>query len=161
MLLIRTVREMFRLSKICGVLAVVMAVFYLLQFLFRIELTPLGYFSLYSDPTPALPFYSQALPSDEQGKPINIYRNNGSSFLMYEILPTRYEILSGSEACNQMGYKLRQFGIELKDTADCVRLRQFDAWFSTYAHRTGLGRIHSVKKYGFLDGKLIHVEDIP
>lgn len=161
MLLFRTVREMFRLSPLYGALAISVSLLYLMQFILRIEITPLGYFSLYSDPTPAMPYYTQALPADEKGNPVNIYKGKGSSFLMYEILPTRFKILSESENCNQMGYKLRHFGIQLSDTEDCKSLRNFDIWFAKYAERSGLGEIYPVKEYGFLGGNLKYAGEFP
>lgn len=141
-----------------GIFRFVCLVFLLygLQLILKIEVTPLGYFSLYSNVTPAQPAYYQILP-EVNGKPLNIYRAKGSGFLMMEILPTRYKILSESDHCNQMNFRLRRIGLGDNNNTDCNELKKFDAWFRIYAGRQGfeLEEEYGLFEYGFLNGKMI------
>lgn len=141
------------------VFVVIFFLLYGLQLVFRTEITPLGYFSLYSNSTSSSESYKQILPTDiASNSPINIYKYKGSVFLPLEILPTRYEILRKSENCNQMNYKLKRFGFTDRNTNDCEELKRFKSWFKIYAARQGLildDKNWSLDEYGFLDGKLI------
>lgn len=141
------------------VFVIIFFLLYGLQLVFRTEITPLGYFSLYSDATSTSKSYKQILPTDlARNSPINIYKFKGTAFLPLEILPTRYEILRKSENCNQMNFKLQRFGFTDRNTTDCEELKRFKQWFKLYAERQGLilkDENWSLDEYGFLDGKLI------
>lgn len=135
---------------------------YALQILLRIEITPLGYFSLYSDPMKEQPTYHQILPFDSaREKPINIYNVPGTGFLMLEILPTRYEILAGSDHCNQMNHKLRRIGLGDNNCCDCDKLKAFEHWFGVYMKRQDLDvKAFKLKLCGFKDGRLKELKDV-
>lgn len=136
-------------------------ILYGFQLILKIEVTPLGYFSLYSNVTPTQPAYNQILPA-VNGKPLNIYTANGSGFLMMEILPTRYKILSESDHCNQMNFRLRRIGLGDNNDRDCHELKKFNKWFRVYAGRLGfeLGDDYDLYEYGFLNGKMIRRDTV-
>jgi hypothetical protein len=129
---------------------------YLLQFVVRTEITPLGYFSLYSDPAYPQASYKQVLPA-KGNAPMDIYNVKGTGFLMLEILPARYDILRKSDHCNQMNPKLQRLGLSDNNTTDCARLDRFHDWFAIYMGRIGLKADTScrLRDFGFRDGKLL------
>ncbi len=135
---------------------------YALQMLIKTEITPLGYFSLYSNPMEEQTAYYQILPYDTvQKKPLNIYNTSGTGFLMLEILPTRYEILANSDHCNQMNHKLRRIGLGDNNLQDCQHLTSFKTWFKTYANSHGIDMKHAVLlNCGFKDGELKEIKAI-
>jgi hypothetical protein len=136
---------------------------YALQILLKTEITPLGYFSLYSNPAYPQIAYSQILPAYQGSeKPVNIYEAKGTGFLMLEILPTRYEILRRSDHCNQMNHKLQRIGLYDKNTRDCAELEKFHEWLPVYMQRIGLP-LHGpyeLRDFGFKNGALIHSKPI-
>jgi hypothetical protein len=137
---------------VCSVLLL-----YALQLVLKTEITPIGYFSLYSNRTPAQSAYNQILPSSDSGKvPENIYLVNGSGFLMLEILPARYQILSASDHCNQLNHKLQRIGLYDANTGDCEALKRFHSWFRLYAERIGLklDAAYTLQDCGFINGQL-------
>jgi hypothetical protein len=130
---------------------------FLLQLVIKTEITPLGYFSLYSDPAYPQASYKQVLPA-ENNMPLDIYSVKGTGFLMLEILPARYDILRQSDHCNQMNHKLQRIGLSDKNTTDCARLGQFHNWFASYMGRLGLqtDTSYQLLDFGFKDGKLLN-----
>lgn len=130
---------------------------YALQMLIKTEITPLGYFSLYSNPMKEQASYHQILPYDTvKAAPVNIYEVKGTGFLMLEILPTRYDILANSDHCNQMNAKLRRIGLGDNNLSDCQDLRIFRTWFSAYARLRGLQMNNTVLlDCSFRNGKFI------
>ena len=90
MLLLNYLRQCRKSSF--GFFVFVLIVFgvYAVQLVLKTEITPLGYFSLYSNSTPKLDAYTQILPSvGEANIPVDIYQLPGTGFIMMEILPTR------------------------------------------------------------------------
>lgn len=162
MLLLDYFRQIRRTSGRFTVFVLVTAALYICQLIFRVELTPLGYFSLYSNFTPDAAYYEQILPvGKDDGIPLNIYSTDGSGFLMHEILPTRYQVLKGSDHCNQMNHKLQRIGLSDENTADCERLKNFRQWYAGYAHRHGMpdsGK-WELKVCGFKNGKLLNMHE--
>jgi hypothetical protein len=120
------------------VLYVLISILYVGQLILRMEITPLGYFSLYSQPMLPQDAYVQNLPFDKkQNQPIDIYNTSGTSFLMLEILPTRYEVLSNAPFCNPAYEKLKQFGMSFNNE-ECQNLKSFEDWFYTYCKSQNL-----------------------
>ena len=96
---------------------------YLFQFLVKTEITPLGYFSLYSQAAVKQKTYSQNLPFNQlTNQPIDIYNSKGTAFLMHEIVTTRYEILGNSSFCNPQFDKAKK--LYLPATNDCGKLQE-------------------------------------
>lgn len=148
-----------------GFFVFVLLVFFLysLQLVLKIEITPLGYFSLYSNSTPQLPAYIQILPSvGENNVPVDIYQTPGTAFIALEILPSRYQILKASDHCNQMNHKLQRIGLNDNNTCDCEELKKFTAWYRIYAQRQGieLSKDYQIKAFGFLNGQIIQVKNV-
>ena len=145
------------------VFVVVVFVLYALQLALKTEITPLGYFSLYSNATPKMDAYTQILPSaGEDNVPVDIYQLPGTGFIMMEILPTRYQILMNSENCNQMNHKLHRIGLSDRNTCDCENLKQFVNWYKVFAKRQGIDLFdhYKIKEFGFLNGEIIRVKDV-
>lgn len=143
--------------------SVVILSLYALQMLIKTEITPLGYFSLYSNPMKEQASYRQILPYDTvKAAPVDIYRVKGAGFLMLEILPTRYDILANSDHCNQMNAKLRRIGLGDNNLTDCQDLKAFNTWFANYARLRGLQMSNTVlldcsfKNGIFMGGKTIN-----
>lgn len=133
---------------------------YGLQMVIKTEITPLGYFSLYSDPAFEQASYAQNLPV-KGDQPIDIYQLRGERFLMMEILPTRYEILANSDHCNQMQHKLKRMGISDNNCCDCKQLKNFNPWFKQYTFRLGVDTVgFELKTAKFKNGKLINLEHV-
>jgi len=132
-------------------------VLYFSQFILKTEITPLGYFSLYSNKMQEQKAYYQILPFDTiRQEPINIYQTNGTGFLMMEILPTRYEILANSDHCNQMNFRLQRLGLRDNNLYDCQNLKSFKDWMYLYAYRQGIDMRHAeLRMLGFKNGVLI------
>jgi hypothetical protein len=140
---------------------------YGLQFVLKVEITPLGYFSLYSDPAYTQKSYPQILPVCMKGRESkhslglkadfdSIYEVKGAGFLMLEILPTRYDILRKSDHCNQMNHKLQRLGLHDENSRDCEALGEFEKWFSTYKRRLGINSGPCMlMDVGFKNGKII------
>lgn len=127
------------------IFSVVVLSVYALQLLIKTEITPLGYFSLYSNPMQKQATYHQILPFDTiENRPLNIYEAPGTGFLMLEILPTRYEILANSDHCNQMNHKLRRIGFGDNNLHDCQNLKAFKNWFKDYATWQGINMQNAV-----------------
>lgn len=156
MLIVQYLRQIKRTHKRFFAFACSVLSLYGLQLLLKTEITPIGYFSLYSNRTPVQTVYRQILPVSANGKPEDIYRVKGSGFLMLEILPTRYQILSASDHCNQMNHKLQRIGLYDDNTDDCAKLNRFHTWFRLYAGRIGmnLDTAYSLNDYGFINGRL-------
>ncbi len=136
---------------------------YLLQFVVKTEITPLGYFSLYSQSTSKQKTYSQNLPYDLiKNQPINIYNSKGTSFLIHEIVTTRYEILGNSTFCNPQYDKAKK--LHLPVTNDCGKLKKFRQWYYQYCINNDIQvpsfEYFTVKKCYFSEGKLIGFEDV-
>ncbi len=136
--------------------------FYGLQFAIKTEITPLGYFSLYSNRALPQSSYSQILPYDTiKQAPINIYELKGTQFLMMEILPTRYELLANSDHCNQMNHRLRRIGLGDNNTSDCQNLQRFREWLPIYASRIQLDLSHApIKNIAFSQGNIVDIKDV-
>lgn len=136
--------------------------FYGIQFAIKTEITPLGYFSLYSNRALPQTSYSQILPYDTVKKaPVNIYDLKGTQFLMMEILPTRYDILANSDHCNQMNHRLRRIGLGDNNASDCQELQRFREWFPRYAARLGVDLTHApVKSISFNAGKIVDINNV-
>lgn len=134
---------------------------YGLQFLLRSEITPFGYFSMYSDPAQPLKFYTQIIPADSAGKPIDIYNNSWSSSFMFETLPARYNALIQKKNCSQFNYKLAFWGLQ-NQANDCENLKPFKTWFVKYAHATNLDLPANYKliNFGFKNAQLINNAEI-
>jgi len=133
------------------------------QLLAKIEITPMGYFSLYSDAAYPQEAYFQVLPEENKsGKPYNIYRTPGTTFLMLEILPTRYDILRRAEHCNPMNPKLKRLGLYDGNTCDCDKLEAFHDWFPVYLQRVGLhiSEDYDFKNFGFKNAAYIRHEPL-
>ncbi len=131
---------------------------YGVQLLIKTEITPLGYFALYSDPAFPQEAYIQALPaSSPDHKPVNIYNTKGQGFLMLEILSTRFFILGKSDHCNQMNHKLQRLGLGDNNNTDCRELEKFHQWFQTYLKKQGINikDNYLLNEFGFKDGRLI------
>ncbi|MFM6984909.1 MAG: hypothetical protein ACKOXF_12300 [Chitinophagaceae bacterium] len=146
------------------IVSVLVLVLYASQFLIKTEITPLGYFSLYSNRAMPQNAYYQILPVDTLNKrPKDIYQLKGTSFLMMEILPTRYEILANSDHCNQMNHRLRRIGLGDNNLEDCQQLQRFRKWLPVYASRIGMDlRGAELMQVGFNNGKIVdiaHVKD--
>lgn len=132
---------------------------YVLQIVLKTEITPLGYFSLYSNPAYPQTSYSQILPAYPGSEtPVNIYDAKGTGFLMLEILPTRYDILRRSDHCNQMNPKLQRLGLYDNNSHDCRELEKFHDWLPVYMQRIGmpLSGPYELRDFGFKNGSLIH-----
>ena len=145
------------------VFVVVVFFLYAIQLVLKTEITPLGYFSLYSNATPKLDAYTQILPSaGEDNIPADIYQLPGTGFILMEILPSRYQILKNSDHCNQMNHKLKRIGLSDMNTCDCEQLKQFSAWYKVFAKRQGieLSDHYKIKEFGFLNGELKHSTDV-
>lgn len=140
--------------------SILVLAFYALQMVIRTEITPLGYFSLYSNPMQEQESYHQILPYDTLAqRPVDIYKTPGTGFLMMEILPTRYDILKHSDHCNQMNHKLRRIGLGDDNLEDCIRLMEFDRWFKRYGVVQGLDLSNTIlMDCGFKNGKLIKMK---
>jgi hypothetical protein len=136
---------------------------YSIQLVLKIEITPLGYFSLYSNRSNEQNEYFQILPTNKlESVPLNIYQADGSGFLMMEILPTRYKILKESENCNQMSDKLKRLGIGLHSNEDCEALERFNKWFIQYAQRQGFESDSlTLFEFGFKSGTIQSKSRIP
>lgn len=144
------------------IFSVVVLMLYASQFLIKTEITPLGYFSLYSNRAMPQKAYFQILPMDTQTQtPKDIYRLKGTAFLMMEILPTRYEILANSDHCNQMNHRLRRIGLGDDNTADCQQLQNFRNWLPVYASRVGINlKGTQLMQIGFNEGKIVEVKHV-
>jgi hypothetical protein len=145
------------------VFVVVVFVLYALQLVLKTEITPLGYFSLYSNETPKMDAYSQILPSTgEDNVPVDIYQLPGTGFILMEILPSRYQILKNAENCNQMNYKLKRIGLIDNNICDCENLKRFSVWYKVFAKRQGieLSDSYKIKEFGFLNGQIIRTKDV-
>ncbi len=145
------------------VFVLVVFVLYAIQLALKTEITPLGYFSLYSNETPKMDAYNQILPSSgEDNVPVDIYQLPGTGFIMMEILPTRYQILKNAENCNQMNHKLKRIGLIDNNTCDCEQLKQFSAWYKVFASRQGieLSNRYKIKEFGFLNGEIVRTKDV-
>lgn len=127
--------------------AVVVLFLFGLQMVLKVEITPLGYFSLYSDPAYPQKEYKQFLPVNVVRKPntvstkvdlMNIYKAPGTGFLMLEILPSRYDILKRSDHCNQVNHKLQRLGLHDNNQSDCKQLEEFNKWFDIYLERINM-----------------------
>ncbi|MCC6817606.1 MAG: hypothetical protein IT245_01765 [Bacteroidia bacterium] len=142
--------------------SVFVLVLYAAQLLIKTEITPLGYFSLYSNAMEEQASYHQILPFDTVNKKlINIYQAKGTGFLMLEILPTRYDILSKSDHCNQMNHKLRRIGLGDNNFEDCQKLSNFNSWMTIYGQRQGFNLSPTILvDCGFKDGQLIEMNRI-
>ena len=163
MLLLNYLRQCRKSSFGFFVFVLIVFVVYAVQLVLKTEITPLGYFSLYSNSTPKLDAHTQILPSvGEDNIPVDIYQLPGTGFIMMEILPTRYQILKGSENCNQMNHKLKRIGLSDNNACDCEKLKQFTTWYKLYAKRQGieLSEQYKIKEFGFLNGKIISVHDV-
>ncbi|MEZ4805615.1 MAG: hypothetical protein R2852_09070 [Bacteroidia bacterium] len=128
---------------------------YSIQLVLKVEITPLGYFSLYSNRSEEQNAYYQILPYNRSdSSPLNIYEAPGSGFLMMEILPTRFKILKESQGCNQMSYKLKGLGVEINGNEDCEELRRFNKWFVLYTQRLGFKKNENqgLVEFGFKSG---------
>jgi hypothetical protein len=117
------------------VFTLIVASLYLSQLLFKFEITPLGYFSLYSQYTPKLPYYEQILPVDEKGQPINIYEAPGTGFILREILPTRYWVINNSPNGQPLSDKMQKLGLHFHSEKDC--LNGFPKWYKTWLKANG------------------------
>jgi hypothetical protein len=138
---------------------VLVFVLYAGQLLLRMEITPLGYFSLYSQPMMPQTSYVQNLPFDKKKNlPIDIYHTNGTSFLIFEIVPTRYEVLSNAPFCNPAYQKLKQFGVSFNNE-ECQNLKSFEDWFYTYCKSQNLEmpsrEDFEIRQCYFKNGKLL------
>ena len=136
---------------------------YLFQLISKTEITPLGYFSLYSNATPRMSSYPQILPSVGNGNlPLDIYQLPGTGFIAMEILPTRYQILKHADHCNQMNFKLQRLGFSDQNKCDCEKLKLFQSWFLKFAHRQGieLSPNYQLKEFGFYNGQLLNVKNV-
>lgn len=145
------------------VFVLVVFVLYAIQLVLKTEITPLGYFSLYSNETPKMDAYSQILPSaGEDNVPVDIYQLPGTGFIMMEILPTRYQILKNAENCNQMNHKLKRIGLSDNNTCDCEQLKQFSDWYRVFANRQGieLSDRYKILEFGFLNGEIVRTKDV-
>ena len=133
-------------------------ILYFAQFAARTEITPLGYFALYSDPMKAQETYKQILPACPAGSATgiaNIYKARGQGFLMLEILPTRYDILLKSDHCNQMNHRLQRLGFHDTNKTDCDELTRFREWFNVYMDRIGIdSESCEPVEFGFRDGEV-------
>lgn len=157
---IEKIKILWRQSPLFFIFSLIVLGLYGLQMLIKTEITPLGYFSLYSDPAFEQTSYAQNTPV-KGNEPINIYNLRGERFLMMEILPTRYEILANSDHCNQMQHKLKRMGFSDNNCCDCNQLRGFNTWFKEYAFRSGVDTIGFELKTGyFKNGKIIKLEHV-
>jgi hypothetical protein len=61
-----------------------------------------------------------------------------------------------------MNHKLKRIGLSDNNTCDCEKLKQFTTWFKVYAKRQGieLSEHYKIKEFGFLNGKIIRVNDV-
>lgn len=136
------------------IFTLILAVLYCSQLLFRYEFTPLGYFSLYSQYTPKLPYYEQILPVDEKGQPINIYEAPGTGFILREILPTRYWLISNSPNAQPMSDRLEKMGLNYHSEKKC--LEGFGKWYQSWLLTNGHQSVNdSLYLCRFSRGKLI------
>lgn len=159
--LLTDVRKAKELSPGFFRFSVLVLVLYAMQMVLRIEITPLGYFSLYSNQMSEQQAYTQILPQQSDSLPLNIYAGAGDQFLMLEILPTRYQILVHSDHCNQMNHKLERIGLKDNNCCDCDKLASFNQWFKVYAHRAGLDSTGlQLREYGFKKGKIVNIHEI-
>lgn len=144
------------------IFSVVVLMLYASQFLIKTEITPLGYFSLYSNRALPQKAYFQILPLDTQTQtPKDIYQLKGTAFLMLEILPTRYEILANSDHCNQMNHRLRRIGLGDDNMVDCQQLQNFRNWLPVYASKIGLDlKGTQLMQIGFNEGKIAEVKHV-
>ena len=136
---------------------------YFIQFVIKTEITPLGYFSLYSHAASQQKTYSQNLPFNQLTKqPIDIYNSKGTSFLMHEIVTTRYEILGNSTFCNPQFDKAKKLHLPVSN--DCEKLHEFRKWYYQYCINNYIQvppfEYFTVKKCYFSVGKLIGFEDV-
>jgi len=136
---------------------------YFFQFLVKTEITPLGYFSLYSQAAVKQKTYSQNLPFNQlTNQPIDIYNSKGTAFLMHEIVTTRYEILGNSSFCNPQFDKAKK--LYLPATNDCGKLQEFKKWYYQYCINNHIQvpsfDYFTIKKCYFSEGKLISFEDV-
>lgn len=136
---------------------------YLSQFVIKTEITPLGYFSLYSQAASQQKTYSQNLPFNTlSNQPINIYNSKGTSFLLHEIVTTRYEILGNSSFCNPQYDKAKKLHLPVAN--DCDKLQEFRKWYYQYCINNHIQvpsfEYFTVKKCHFSEGKLIGFEDV-
>lgn len=144
------------------VFATIILSLYFMQMMLKTEITPLGYFSLYSNEMKEQNAYYQILPYDTvKHQIVDIYSAKGAGFLMMEILPTRYEILANSDHCNQMNNKLRRLGLGDNNVSDCQNLKKFKSWMKVYGHRQGFDFEHIVlRNCGFKSAKLLEMNNI-
>ena len=144
------------------IFSAVVLVLYASQLLLKTEITPLGYFSLYSNRAMPQKAYYQILPLDTQTQiPRNIYQLKGTAFLMMEILPTRYEILANSDHCNQMNHRLERIGLSDDITTDCQQLQNFRNWLPIYASRIGMALNGTqLMQVGFNQGKIVEIKHV-
>ncbi len=144
------------------IVSVIVLMLYASQFIIKTEITPLGYFSLYSNRAMPQNAYYQILPVDTTSQePKDIYQLNGTAFLMMEILPTRYEILANSDHCNQMNHRLRRIGLGDDNTTDCQQLQSFKKWLPIYASRIGFElKGTQLMQVGFNEGKIVEIKHV-
>ncbi len=137
---------------------------YGLQFALKVEITPLGYFALYSNPSYPQASYQQILPikgsEDQESKVdfVNIYDSKGMGFLMLEILPSRYQYLRKSDHCNPANHQLLRLGMYDANSTDCDQLQKFDKWFNIYMQRLNVFDSFDtclIMEASFKDGELI------
>lgn len=135
--------------------AIIIGCLYSAQLLLKFEITPLGYFSLYSNYTPHEAYYEQILPFDAEGKPINIYASSGTKFILAEILPTRYALIKNSPNGQPNSQRLMQLGLPHHNESIC--LQQFPKWYRQWLIANGyLTLSDSLFICGFSQGQLIH-----
>ncbi len=141
-------------------LYVIVFVLYISQLALRIEITPLGYFSLYSNPMSIQSFYSQNLPfNNKNNQAIDIYNQSTSLFLPLEILPTRYENLSQAPNDNPLSQKLNQLGIKI-NTKDSLEYGKFKLWYYNYCIQQNIKlpdyKDFDIKHCNFKNGQLLN-----
>jgi len=138
-------------------------ILYLAQLVLKIEITPLGYFSLYSHGAVEEPSYKMHLPSGPDSLPLNIYEARGTAFLPLEIFPERYRVLKQTLNANQMDAKLKKMGIHTKQSGqnDFNNLSKFKFWYPLYLNRLGFDTQQvKVREFGFKKGEIVYINDL-
>jgi len=137
---------------------------YFFQIITKIEITPLGYFSLYSQPMHPQTAYEQILPFNlKTNLPINIYESNGGAFLPLEILPTRLEILGNKKRDveienlrGKIGYSASSIEIKSQEA--------FKKWYYNYCISTNVKlpefQYFELRKCYFKNGNLMSSEPL-